>query len=156
MNTGPSIKRGRSKQDYATPLDFRNAVVQRFGAPAFDLAASKDNYFASSVDFYTQEENSLVRKWHKLPGLLWLNPPFNHIEPWAAKCRYEMEQGARILFLTPASIGSIWFATHVHRHAMVLGLNPRVCFDGVDPYPKDCILSYFCSGVNGFDVWHWK
>lgn len=154
--TGPSIKRGKSKQNYATPGDFRAAVSQRFGTPIFDLAAEKDTYFASSVDFYTKQENSLVRSWAQHYGLLWLNPPFDHIEPWAAKCRFEMERGARILFLTPASVGSVWFANHVRGHAMVFGLTPRLCFDGVAPYPKDCILSVFWGGVHGFDVWKWK
>lgn len=152
--SGPTIKRGRSKQDYATPEDFRHAVEMRFGVPTFDLAASEHNYFVKP--YYSQEQNSLVRPWSTIAGVLWLNPPFTHIEPWAAKCRYEAERGATILFLTPASVGSVWFANHVHRHACVLQLTPRLSFDGIAPYPKDCILSVYWAGLNGYDVWKWK
>lgn len=57
----------------------------------------------------------------------------------------------------PASIGSNWFAEHVHRRALVLGLNgPRLKFEGSpDPYPKDLML--VCYGESpGFDVWRWR
>lgn len=154
--SGPSIKRGRSKQDYATPKDFLAAIYERFGLIRWDLAASDANHVAP--DWFTQADNSLCRNWASDTAgqLCFLNPPFNHIEPWAAKCRYEAEHGAKILFLTPASVGSVWFANHVHRHAFVLNLTPRLSFDGVAPYPKDCILSVYWAGVNGYDVWKWK
>lgn len=152
MTTGPTINRHRSKQDYSTPKNFMDAVVKRFGPIYYDLAASPDN--SKSVHFYTEEENSLNQDWHMLDGVLWLNPPFNNITPWARKCAEEADGGARILFLTPASIGSNWFCNYVHRKAMVLSLNGRLCFDGRNPFPKDCILSCYGFGV-GFDIWKW-
>lgn len=149
------MRRHRSRQDYATPRPFIQAVEKRFGQIFYDLAA--DEFNTVSDLFIDAEHNSLTTNWAELgPGLLWLNPPFGHIEPWAAKCRYEAERGARILFLVPASVGSIWFANHVHRKAMVWGLCPRLSFDGIAPFPKDCILTYYCAGVWGFDVWAWK
>ena len=48
---------------------------------------------------------------------------------------------------------------------MVLGLSPRLTFDGmapnpktgrVDGYPKDLMLSVFGMGLNGFDCWRWR
>ena len=130
------------------------AIWMKFGPPAWDLAASAGN--TKAPRFISEEENSLVQDWHKLAGLLFLNPPFNHIEPWACKCREESKKGARILFLTPASVGSVWFTNHVLGHAMVLALCPRLSFDGIAPYPKDCILSVYWGGIHGFDVWQWK
>lgn len=148
------MRRHQSRQDYATQLSFKNAVVQKFGMPSFDLAAGEENRFVEM--FFSQKDNALVQPWHQIGGLLWLNPPFGNIEPWAAKCRYESERGARILFLVPASVGAIWFANHVHRKAMVFALTPRLSFDGIAPFPKDCILAYYSSGAWGFDVWAWK
>jgi len=155
-SVGPTIRRHRSKQDHATPWEFIRAVEDRFDKLNWDLAANKEN--TKAPNFITQAENSLTYDWNKLDGLLWLNPPFNLIEPWAAKCRWcSVKPGSRIIFLTPASVGSMWFAMHVHRHAYVLSLTPRLVFEGSeDPYPKDCMLSVFWGGLNGFDVWKWK
>lgn len=153
MTTGPTIRRGSSRQDYSTPADFITAVKFRFGQLHVDLAASNTNSKGSI--WLNEQTNSLNYPWHEFIGNLWLNPPFNNIEPWARKCKEEAALGAKILFLTPASVGSNWFCNHVHRHALVLALQGRLSFDGVNPYPKDCILSCYGFGV-GFDTWKWK
>jgi hypothetical protein len=125
--------------------------------PAFDLAASSMNYFATTdSEYFGVGCNSLEQDWMELSGLLWLNPPFDDIEPWAKKS-YESAFGDReILLLTPASVGSSWFGEYVHRKAHVLFLSPRLSFDGKSPYPKDCILSYFGKGDPGYEFWRWK
>jgi phage N-6-adenine-methyltransferase len=151
----PKQRPGKSVQDVQTEPALMKAVHERFGAPDFDLAASREN--TQSPAFYSKRDNSLVREWHKLHGLLWLNPPFSDLEPWAKKCAAESAKGARILLLTPASVGSNWFGEHVLPNALVLALAPRVTFVGhANCYPKDVILSYFHAGVRGFDVWRWK
>jgi phage N-6-adenine-methyltransferase len=154
LRTGPTINRESSRQDYETPNDFIEAVQDRFGPIEFDLAASESN--RKSNRWFSETDNALIQNWSELDGLLWLNPPFKNIEPWASKCALEAERGARILFLTPASVGANWFSQHIHRKALVLGLNGRLQFVGAtQPYPKDCILSCFGFGV-GFDTWRWK
>ena len=156
--TGPSINKGKSKQDYGTPMDFIRACERRFGPFAIDLACTKENAKAPS-GFYYPEVDSLAQDWAELGRLnLWLNPPFANIEPWAEKlareCRYRL---GHTLFLTPASVGSNWYANHVHGKAFVLGLAPRLTFEGTtDPYPKDLILSIYGYGMHGFDTWRWK
>ncbi len=149
------MARGKSKQDYATPPDFMQAIHRRFGEPAFDLAASTANS-KCDVAFFSEADDSLTQEWHRISGWLWLNPPFDNIAPWAEKCRKESAMGARILFLTPASIGANWFADYVYGGAVVLALQGRLCFDGIAPYPKDCMLSVFSNGLSGFGVWKWK
>ena len=154
--TGPTVKRHKSKQDYATPWEFITPCRRRFGDITWDLAATIEN--AKAPKYYALPQfDSLQQPWHEHRGVLWLNPPFNDIAPWAAKCAAESALGARILFLTPASIGSNWFRDHVHGKARVLALNGRITFLGADdPYPKDCILSVFGCEQSGFDVWSWK
>lgn len=154
--TGPSINKGRSKQDYGTPWEFIRAVVHRFGLLHWDLAASEENRKADS--FFCEADDSLAQDWTRLDGNLWLNPPFANIAPWAEKCALAAtRRRGFILFLTPASVGANWFADHVHRRALVLGLSPRLTFEGTtDPYPKDLILSVFGYGVSGFDTWRWR
>jgi hypothetical protein len=91
--------------------------------------------------------------------LLFLNPPFGTIAsewaPLVARWTRALPW-LRLLMLTPASVGSEWFQSFVHRRALVLALSPRLQFVGADdPYPKDCMLSVFGYGVAGFDVWRW-
>lgn len=155
--TGPSINRHNSKQDYSTPQDFFNAVVRKFGSIMFDLAADDQN--TKATRWFTEEQDSLKQDWYKIKpaGLLWLNPPFGDIEPWAKKCHDESRQAATILFLTPASVGSNWFADYVLGHAKILALNPRLSFDGKNAYPKDLMLSVFGNTIKPcFGIWRWR
>lgn len=57
--------------------------------------------------------------------------------------------------LVPASVGSRWFAEHVHGWARVLALSGRLSFDGIAPFPKDLILAVY-GEPPGFDVWDWR
>jgi phage N-6-adenine-methyltransferase len=154
----PVQKPGKSKQDYGTPLEFIRAVEARFGPLVCDLAASAEN--AKAPLYCDIERDSLTVSWstEHPTGNLWLNPEFADIDPWAAKCAEEStKRHGLILLLTPASVGSNWFAKHVNRKAMVLGLSPRLQFEGTTaPYPKDLMLSVFGMGLSGFDCWRWK
>jgi phage N-6-adenine-methyltransferase len=158
QRTGPSVNRGRSKQDYGTPWGFIRSVEAKWGPLIADLAASGQNKKAAA--YYSIENDALSRSWSQdFPeGNLWLNPPFANISPWAEKCKEEgVRRDGLIFLLVPASIGTDWFAQHVHRHARVLGLSPRLIFEGTkDPYPKDLMLCLFGKATDGFDVWRWS
>jgi DNA (cytosine-5)-methyltransferase 1 len=154
----PKQKPGRSKQDYGTPPEFMRAIEHRFGKVTFDLAASPHNakaerYFALENGF-----DSLKQNWKEpeLGGVRWLNPPFSDIEPWAAKCAECRWLPVWTLLLTPASIGSLWYARHVLRRGHVDGIS-RITFVGeTTPYPKDLMLSCFGFGVSGNGFWQWN
>jgi len=154
---GPTVRRGKSKQNYGTPPAFIRAVEKRFGKIVCDLAADGSN--AKCERFFNEEADSLKQPWAEAfpTGLLWLNPPFSNIEPWAAKCSTESaRRHGLIALLTPASIGTDWFACHVNRQAMVLGLRPRLVFEGEENgYPKDLQLAIYGFGLHGFDTWRW-
>lgn len=155
MKTGPTIARGKSKQDYPTPWEFIRACERKFGPITFDLAATPENTKAKR--FYTKEQDSLIQPWHENEGLQFLNPEFDRIAPWAAKCADESRRGAQVAFLTPASIGSNWFRDYVWPWADVYAVNGRIIFEGMTtPYPKDCILSVFGRDTGrSFNVWTW-
>lgn len=154
MKTGATLNRFKSKQDFATPWPFIRAVESRFHETFnWDLAASPEN--AKAHQLITEQENSLTKNWSQLGGLLWLNPPFGKISPWAEKCWKESKMGARIMLLTPASVGANWFS-FILGHAHVMFLNPRLSFDGIGSYPKDLMLSYFNHGCHGVEIWEWK
>src|SRR5262245_31145097 len=158
----PEQKPGRSVQDYATPRAFLDAVEARFGRIVMDLAAHAGN--AVCARWFGPgglAEDALSVRWSRRDsrptGLLWLNPPFENIKLWAAKCMEEGELGARIAFLTPASVSAGWFARFVHGRALVLPLRPRLKFSGhTKPYPKDLMLSIFGPlTAPGFAPWQW-
>jgi phage N-6-adenine-methyltransferase len=151
--TEPRQRPGRSKQDYSTPQPFIDAVIARFGKLAWDLAASSENRKAQF--YYDERANSLSKDWSELHGNMWINPPFGDIAPWAKKCaETTLLFGDRIFLLVPASVGSRWFAQHVHGKALVLALGPRLSFDGKNAFPKDLILAVY-GRPPGFDVWRW-
>lgn len=166
LRTGPSLRRGKSRQDYGTPWEFIRAVEARFGPIVHDLAAHEGN--AKHASYYSAAQDGLAQPWAEAfpVGNLWLNPEFGSIAPWAAKCALESTRRLGWIFmLTPASIGTDWFAEHVQGKAYVLGLSPRIPFDGmpvnpetgrVDGYPKDLMMSVFGHGLHGFDTWRWK
>lgn len=151
-----------TKQDYGTPRIFLNAVEARFGKIGWDLAAGTHN--AVTSNYITIADDSLTCPWHELgPEPSWLNPPFARIDPWAKKCAAELELGAKILFLVPASVSTHWFWDHVWGRALVLCVSPRFIFDGTppnpktgkpDPFPKDLILCAF-GWEPGFEKWRW-
>lgn len=155
-------KRGSSEQSVQTPKAFIEAVQVRFGQITFDLAADEHNAQASS--YFTEAEDSLVHDWPK-EGVLWLNPPFQSIGPWAAKCnqwlKKEPSQSALIAFLVPASVDSNWWAQDVTGRARALAVSPRLQFVGhKDPYPKPMALciydARFPSQSATIEPWRWK
>ena len=162
--TGPSIKRGQSKQDHETPKDFIEAIEKRFGRIEWDLAANEQNKKATCY-FGPDHKNpdcrdGLAQDWDELVGgggVFWLNLEFGFIDPWAEKCASARGRCGFTLLLTPASIGTDWFREHVENKAVVLGLSPRIKFVGeTQGYPKDLMLSVFGFGLSGFGTWRWK
>ncbi len=152
--TMPVQKPSVSEQSVGTPWEFIRAVEARFCKIGIDLAASFENRKAQV--FIDEESDSLSVDWSAASGDAWLNPPFRNIGPWAAKCASNRNPDHLIFMLTPASISSNWFRDHVHGHARVFALNPRMKFEGhKDVFPKDLILSVYGFDP-GFEVWRWK
>ncbi len=154
----PEQKPGKSRQDYGTPPEMIRAVQRRFGQLDVDLAAGEENRKAPR--YVTKETDSLSLDWEiDFPTEnCWLNPPFADIAPWAKKCAAYAKHGGpgRIFLLVPASVGSNWYAEHVHRKAYVIALQGRITFEGeTSPYPKDCILAVYGSRIYGNEVWKW-
>lgn len=153
----PEQRPGRSRQDYQTPRAFLDALERRYGAMTFDLACD-GIVNAKAPRFFTKVEDALSRDWRQLAGNLWLNPEYADIAPWARKCAASATPGNRvrkIFLLTPASVGSEWFAEHVEGKALVEPLRPRLSFDGKAPYPKDLLLATY-GVAPGFKTWRWK
>lgn len=155
---------GRSKQDYATPQSFIDALAVRYGGPClFDLAASHSN--AKAPFFFTEEDDALSKDWTKLgdhpslggKGFVFLNPPFARIEPWACKLANECARLPRWTnMLVPASVGSNWFQQNVHGKLRFEPI-PRLTFVGeTTPYPKDLGIVIAGYGMTGYGFFDWR
>lgn len=156
MAVMPVQKPGLSKQDYETPPEFIAAVKNRLGISEFRIDLAADPFNTKAPEWIGEETNSLECNWTYLAGWAWLNPPYGNIAPWAKKCS---ESGIKIAFLVPAAVGSNWFRDYVDGKALVLLLNGRLSFDGIAPYPKDCILCLYGAelyGESGYEVWDWR
>lgn len=150
----PKQKPGKSRQDYATPKDFLAAIEKRFGIIRTDLAASAEN--AVCEVYFDKGRDSLQQDWQLLKGVAYCNPEFADLDPWAMKTITAKHRRGLTLLLTPASTGADWFQNVLVPHAYILDLSPRLCFDGKNPYPKDCTLSVVGFGLVGRAGWRWK
>lgn len=160
--TGPTINRGKGNNNAATPWKFIGAVVEKFGKLKYDLACTRANSKAQFGIYHDEGLDALTMPWAVMKSdegdgkgwyqpLLYLNPPFTNITPWARKCAEEVQLGARILLLVPASVGANWFEQWVWPYADVYSVGRMVfdnCYDKegqliTTPYIKDLILCHF-------------
>lgn len=155
----------RSKQDYATPPVFIEAVKVRLGIEAFVFDFAADAINQKAPYWYSEADDALShtpQRWADecRRGWGWLNPPFTTIGPWARHCALTKTYGGSIALLVPAAVGANWFREHVDGQALVLALNGRLAFMPDKPkwlYPKDCMLRLYSLSVQpGFEVWNWR
>jgi phage N-6-adenine-methyltransferase len=158
----PRQKPGLSVQSVGTPREFLDAVERRFGPITLDLAATSENkvcelHFGPGTTLRGGEDALDPKVSWAGRSLRFCNPPFGDIEPWAQKCAAE-RRDAFIALLTPASVGSEWFAAHVHQKALVLALRPRIRFVNHEAgFPRDLLLNVYGPLVApGFDLWRWR
>jgi phage N-6-adenine-methyltransferase len=153
----PKQKPGRSRQDYATPPEFIAAVRRRLNIENFNLDVAANPANAVCVPYFTEEQDALSQATWNYGGWSWLNPPYANITPWVDKAWEQSMMGAQIAMLIPASVGANWWAEWVHNKAHTIFLNGRLCFDGKNPYPKDCALLLYTPYVwGGYEVWDWR
>lgn len=151
----PEQKRGGSRQDYQTPPELINAVKRRFKIEEFAIDLAADHTNCQAAKHYSPDDNSFEQIWNSGDGYAWLNPPYNHIEPWVKKA-YVSRMVCRTLMLVPASVGSNWYRDWVNRKVTTIFLNGRITFvDCYDPYPKDCMLLNYAGLIYDTDVWPW-
>lgn len=162
---GASYHRGSSEQCVQTQPDLIAAVERLFGPLTWDLAANQDNtqcgdrYFGPGSP---HGEDSFQVDWldYIHGNVMWLNPPYSNITPWAERCATFVRAGgqSRILLLIPASISTNYYRDFIYPYSMTLALNGRLQFVGYeDAYPKDMMLCVYGQGLGKqFDVWDWR
>lgn len=153
--TGAALARGQSKQDYRTPPEFLREVIRRFGKITLDAAADPENrvcpqYFGVGS---VLGADALALDWERFsePGdVVWCNPPFGTMAPWAEACRTQQNRPWWTLLLAPASVGANWFGNFVDGQAMIFWISPRITFVGEkNGYPRDLMLAAYGYSARG-------
>lgn len=159
--------RTQTKQDHRTPNDLRDAVIARFGPIVFDLAAADGDEIVPHVAHFTPEQDALTQSWptSRCPtGVLWLNPPFADINPWAALCAQWCLRGVPgscLVMLVMHSADSRWWRDHVRGKALVFALASRPTFQGEKHgFPKPMALIVYDPRYpivpTGDTLWNWR
>lgn len=168
---GPSIDRAHSSGDIWTPKIFIDAIEKRFGELDWDLACGPNSCKAGH-GLCERDEDSLQVAWHQLPSfhedgrrIMYLNPPYSNITPWAKKCAAESHLGAEILLLVPMG-GQNWYWDYVEPYADVYSVGRMTfdnCFDKEGNlvkanYPKDLVLAHFTldRALTKMARWRWQ
>ena len=163
---------GNKKHErYFAPAEFVEVVEERPVFPPGDPRTVREVKRSSgrkakvvwelhtpNVDPEAVALDALSQPWG-MRGLLWLNPEFGEIAPWAAKCETEAAtRHAEITMLVPAAVGSNWYRDHVAPHSDAYLLNGRICFDGKNLFPKDCALIHYNprNREGTVSIWEWR
>lgn len=92
------------KQDWETPDDLFADLNKEFGF-TLDVCATKEN--AKCVNFYTKEDNGLLKQWN---GVCWMNPPFGSQGTWIKKAYYEnIVHNVTVVCLLPSRTNTNWW-----------------------------------------------
>lgn len=83
-----------AKEDWATPQDFFDKLDQEFH---FDLDPCADEENAKCKEFFTKEENGLLKDWGG--RCVFCNPPYGRktTGEWIRKCYEEAQKPERLL-----------------------------------------------------------
>lgn len=160
-------------------LDETEAAIDALDGKKGEITVHNHDTEAAGLDSFefSWAELSAMYRTNGTPGLLWDNPEFSNIDPWAEKHALEAKRGANSVMLTPLSLGSNWW------HDLCAGVadtyimtgakkgngvrkngrgrekrNGRITFIGsTTPYPKDTMISHFHPGARGEIVlWDWR
>lgn len=70
-----------------------------------DVAADAEN--ALLPNFLTLEDDALNVRW--APFRCWMNPPFGAMDVWLTKTLHEVQLGATVVMIAPATPGVAWW-----------------------------------------------
>lgn len=110
---GAYTGRPKPRDCWRTPPEFYAALDREFGF-GLDAACTSADCVAPRGLCVDQGTDAMLTSW--LPGPVWLNPPYSHLEPWLGRARLF---GARttVAALVPADPSTGWWRNHVMAHA---------------------------------------
>src|SRR5262245_38193793 len=126
-------------EEWATPRDLFARLDAEFGF-TLDPCATPEN--ATCGNFYTKEEDGLVKPWY---GHVFRNPPYGAtIGRWMEKAWRESQRGALVVCLVPVRTDTAWWHNFAARGEMRF-LQGRLRFGNAAnsaPFPSAIVV--FC------------
>lgn len=105
--------------DWRTPASILAPVRRAYcQAPSYQIdldPCSQPDNPTGAADFWCLENgiDGLVTTWLREPAanVVFVNPPFSQLKPWAAKVAQEAEIGTRMVVIAKATFCTAWFKT---------------------------------------------
>lgn len=98
-----------------TPVKLYGWANKRWGPFGLDPAADRHN--SKCKRFFTAKQNGLKQKWR---GRVWLNPPWDDIEPWVRKAYDAVfldKTATLVCMLLPTRTGQPWYQDWIKPYA---------------------------------------
>ena len=114
-----------TKEDWATPQDFFDKLDEEFN---FDLDPCADAENAKCKEYFTKEENGLLKDWGE----------------WILKCYEEAKKpGTVVVALIPARTDTRFFHDYIYHKAEIRFIKGRLKFGGCKdaaPFPSMVVI----------------
>jgi len=136
----------KRNQTVLTPRWFVGQLIHSAGYPlGYDPCTTAWNPTKAKV-FSTEKTDGLKTNWaaicKKHDGWIYVNPPFDKLKLWLAKCELEAMRGARIYCLAPFRPWRTWFCSYTEAWPVV-SLAPFPFVGEKNAYPAPlCVISY--------------
>lgn len=130
-----------AKEDWETPQDFFDALDREFH---FDLDPCADDTNAKCADYYTKEQNGLLKDWGG--RCVFCNPPYGRTSTgeWIKKCYEEAQKpGTVVVALIPARTDTKFFHEYIYHKAEIRFIKGRLHFGGskdAAPFPSMVVV----------------
>lgn len=130
-----------TKEDWATPQDFFDKLDEEFH---FDLDPCADAENAKCKEYFTKEENGLLKDWGG--RRVFCNPPYGRTSTgeWIRKCYEEAKKpGTVVVALIPARTDTRFFHDYIYHKAEIRFIKGRLKFGGCKdaaPFPSMVVI----------------
>ena len=130
-----------TKEDWATPQDFFDKLDEEFH---FDLDPCADAENAKCKEYFTKEENGLLKDWGG--RRVFCNPPYGRTSTgeWIRKCYEEAKKpGTVVVALIPARTDTRFFHDYIYHKAEIRVIKGRLKFGGCKdaaPFPSMVVI----------------
>jgi phage N-6-adenine-methyltransferase len=122
---------------WATPQWLFDALDKEFG---FTLDPCSDVENAKCEEFFTIEENGLLRDWKT--HTVFMNPPYSEVATWMRKAYGAAQEGATVVCLVPARTDTAWWHEYAMKSEIRL-IRGRLKFGDADnsaPFPSAIVV----------------
>lgn len=131
---------------WCTPPEVLEPIYEHFGEIGLDPCSdTREPHTVWAKQHYWRRwnrggDNGLSESWDN-HGLVYVNPPFSNVAPWAEKAAKE---GDEVILLVPCRTGAVWWQTWVAPADVILFWKGRLTFVGAkNTAPFHCALVYW-------------